>query len=118
LEALRNPGTTLSEAFDIVLAENSDPSVEFEKNAKILIDALTRLREIYRDEGPDIVTETSKRYLAEAVELVGQVGSKTQAADVSDDEDGLPKAGGAVAGSGATSSGTSWAVWLGDWLDD
>lgn len=117
LEALRDPGTTLAEAYDIVLAEDSDPSAEFEKNAKILIDALIRLREIYRNEGPDIVSEASKRYLAEAVELVGQIGSKTRAADTADDEDGLPKAGGAIANVGATSSGTGWSVWLGDWLD-
>jgi len=117
LEALRDPGTTLAEAYDIVLAENSDPSVEFEKNAKTLIETLNRLREIYRNEGPDIVSEASKRYLAEAVELVGQVGSKTRSADVTEDEDGLSKAGGAVANSGATYTGTSWSVWLGDWLD-
>jgi len=82
-----------------------------------IIETLNRLREIYRNEGPDIVSEASKRYLAEAVELVGQVGSKTRAADVTEDEDGLPKAGGAVANSGATYTGTSWSVWLGDWLD-
>jgi hypothetical protein len=117
LEALRDPGTTLAEAYDIVLAENSDPSAEFEKNAKVLIDALTRLREIYRNEGPEIVSEASKRYLAEAVELVGQIGSKTRLTNPADDEDDLPKAGGAIARAGATSSGTSWSVWLGDWLD-
>ena len=59
----------------------------------------------------------SKRYLAEAVELVGQIGSKTRLTNPADDEDGLPKAGGAIARAGATSSGTSWSVWLGDWLD-
>ena len=118
LEALRDPGTTLAEAYDIVLAENSDPSAEFEKNAKLLIDALTRLREIYRDEGPDVVSEASKRYLAEAVDLVGQIDSKTREVDLADENDGLPKAGSAVASVGSSSAGTSWSVWLGDWLDN
>jgi hypothetical protein len=117
LEALRDPGTTLTEAYDIVLAENSDPSAEFEKNAKLLIDALVRLREIYRDEGPDVVSEASKRYLAEAVDLVGQIDSKTREVDLADENDGLPKAGSAVASIGSSSAGTSWSVWLGDWLD-
>jgi hypothetical protein len=117
LEALRDPGTTLTEAYDIVLAENSDPSAEFEKNAKLLIDALVRLREIYRDEGPDVVSEVSKRYLAEAVDLVGQIDSKTREVDLADENDGLPKAGSAVASIGSSSAGTSWSVWLGDWLD-
>jgi hypothetical protein len=117
LEALRDPGTTLAEAYDIVLAENSDPSTEFEKNAKLLIDALVRLREIYRDEGPDVVSEASKRYLAEAVDLVGQIDSKTREVDLADENDGLPKAGSAVASIGSSSAGTSWSVWLGDWLD-
>ena len=117
LEALRDPGTTLAEAYDIVLAENSDPSAEFERNAKLLIDALIRLREIYRDEGPDVVSEASKRYLAEAVELVGQIGSKTRAVDSTGEDDGLPKTGGAIGSVGSTSSDTAWAVWLGDWLD-
>ena len=117
LEALRVPGTTLAEAYDIVLAENSDPSAEFERNAKLLIDALIRLREIYRDEGPDVVSETSKRYLAEAVELVGQIGSKTRAVDATDEDDGLPKTGGAIGSVSSPSSSTTWSVWLGDWLD-
>jgi hypothetical protein len=117
LEALRDPGTTLTEAYDIVLAENSDPSAEFEKNAKLLIDALVRLREIYRDEGPDVVSEASKRYLAEAVDLVGQIDSKTREVDLADENDVLPKAGSAVASIGSSSAGTSWSVWLGDWLD-
>jgi len=117
LEALRDPGTTLAEAYDIVLAENSDPSTEFEKNAKLLIDALVRLREIYRDEGPDVVSEASKRYLAEAVDLVGQIDSKTREVDLADENDGLPKAGSGVASIGSSSAGTSWSVWLGDWLD-
>lgn len=117
LEALRDPGTTLAEAYDIVLAENSDPSAEFERNAKLLIDALIRLREIYRDEGPDVVSETSKRYLAEAVELVGQIGSKTRAVDATDEDDGLPKTGGAIGSVSSPSSSTTWSVWLGDWLD-
>jgi hypothetical protein len=117
LEALKDPGTTLAEAYDIVLAENSDPSAEFEKNAKLLIDALVRLREIYRDEGPDVVSEASKRYLAEAVDLVGQIDSKTRVVDLADENDGLPKSGSAVASIGSNSAGTSWSVWLGDWLD-
>jgi len=117
LDALRNPGTTLVEAYEIVLAENSDPSVEFERNAKLLIDALIRLREIYRDEGPDVVSEVSKRYLAEAVELVGQIGSKTRGADTTGEDDGLPKVGGVTTSVGTISPGTSWSVWLGDWLD-
>ncbi len=115
LEALRDPGTTLDEAYGIVLTEGSDPSVEFDKNAKQLIDALICLRGIYRDEGPDVVSETAKRYLAEALELVGQIGAKTGKIETVRDDDGLPEAGVAANRVSKPTATSSWAIWLGDW---
>ena len=73
LDALRDPGTTLEEALAVVAAENNDPGMEFEKQAKALRDALVALRKIYHDEGADVISDEARRYLAGAVKLVGSI---------------------------------------------
>lgn len=125
LEALRNEGTTLREAYDIVLAENADPAVEFEKNAKLLMDALIRMREIYRNEGPEVVSDLSKQLLSDAYELVGSVtnrinGISDKTAEILDDEENgtvQSESGSQRGQSTSASARDTWAVWLGDWLD-
>jgi hypothetical protein len=122
LEALRNEGTTLREAYDIVLAEGADPAVEFEKNAKLLMDALIRMREIYRNEGPEVVSDVSKQLLSDAFELVGSVTERISGAprvnlkgeDAGDTQSEIENR--QVPSPGAPPKDT-WAVWLGDWLD-
>lgn len=122
LEALRNEGTTLREAYDIVLAEGADPAVEFEKNAKLLMDALIRMREIYRNEGPEVVSDVSKQLLSDAFELVGTVTERTSGspgviqkdADAGDTQSEIENR---QVPSPSAPPRDTWPVWLGDWLD-
>ena len=122
LEALRNEGTTLREAYDIVLAEGADPAVEFEKNAKLLVDALIRMREIYRNEGPEVVSDVSKQLLTDAFELVGSVtgrisGASGTTANDEDSGDVQSDVDSRQSPSTGAPARDTWAVWLGDWLD-
>ena len=115
LDALRDPLTLLDEAYAVVLAENNDPSAEFEKHAEQLINALFRLRKIYQDEGPEVANENAKRYLADAFELVDLLGSRRTSEFVTSPSGTLRSGTAPTSDSGKAQT---WAVWLGDWLEE
>jgi hypothetical protein len=115
LDALRDPLTLLDEAYAVVLAENNDPSAEFEKHAEQLINALVRLRKIYQDEGPEVANENAKRYLADAFELVDLLGLRRRAESATSPS-GTTRSG--TAPTSDTGKAQTWAVWLGDWLEE
>jgi hypothetical protein len=115
LAALRDPLTLLDEAYAVVLAENNDPSAEFEKHAEQLINALVRLRKIYQDEGPEVANENSKRYLADAFELVDLLGTRRKIESATS-QSGTARSGTTPASD--TGKAQTWAVWLGDWLEE
>jgi hypothetical protein len=86
------------------------------------MDALIRMREIYRNEGPEVVSDVSKQLLSDAFELVGSVTERISGAprvnlkgeDAGDTQSEIENR--QVPSPGAPPKDT-WAVWLGDWLD-
>jgi hypothetical protein len=115
LEALRDPLTLLDEAYAVVQAESNDPSAEFDKAAEQLMQALTKLRKLYQDEGPDVANENSRRSLRDSLELVGFFQARNS---IETSAQGASAKGRAGKAPSSHEDSHGWAIWLGDSLED